>query len=299
MDPETLSQLAIPIALGLAYWRRVVTLGHRGQQPSVLRQVSFALGLLLIIGVLIGPVDELADEFVYGHMIQHIVLTDEAALLLAIGLTGPVLRPILSLPVLRHLRILVYPPLALAVWIVLIFAWHTPTLYQAAEEHLGLHFLEHACFLGAGIVMWLALLGPLPKPRWFGNGAQAGYVAGVHFSTMGLANMLMWSGAVLYPVYAESEQAHGISPLSDQGIAGAILAAQSAIVMIAVLAWIVLKWAREDTERQELLDFADGLGVSLSDERAARAAAAGRASELRRRLEEEAIRDRPIVSGSG
>jgi putative membrane protein len=294
---STLPELLIPIILGFAYFRRVHHLRRRDAAPSRLRQLSFTAGLLLILGVTLGPMDELADDLVYGHMIQHIILTDEAALLLVIGLTGPVLRPILSLPVLRHLQVLLYPALALALWIGLIYAWHVPALYQAAEEHPALHLLEHASFLGVGIVMWLALLGPLPKPSWFGHGAKAGYTAGVHFSMMGMANVFMWAGVVFYPIYLESEHAHGISPLTDQGIAGAVLAAQSAIVMICVFAWILLRWASEDTERQELIDLAERLQVPLSEERAKRAAAAGRAGELRERLEREALQRGSVPPG--
>src|SRR3712207_6968195 len=34
-------------------------------------------------------------------------------------------------------------------------------------------------FVSFGIAMWLALLGPLPKPAWFGNGAKIGYIISV------------------------------------------------------------------------------------------------------------------------
>jgi cytochrome c oxidase assembly factor CtaG len=285
-----LVELLIPIALGLAYYRRVAHLRDRGRAPSHLRQASFGLGLALIAAVTVGPVDGLADDFVWGHMVQHTVLTDEAALFLAIGLTGPILRPILALPVLGHLRALTYPVFALGLWILVIYAWHVPALYQAAEEHPLLHLLEHACFLGAGLFMWLALLGPLPKPQWFGHAAKVGYTAVVHFSSMGMANILMWSGTVLYPIYESSEGAHGISPLTDQSIAGAILMIQGGVIMLGVFFWILLQWAREDTERQELLDLAERIGVPLSESRASRAVAAGRGSELRERLEAEAGR---------
>jgi cytochrome c oxidase assembly factor CtaG len=238
----------------------------------------------------VGPLDSLGDDLVFGHMIQHTILTDEAALLLAIGLTGPVLRPILSAPGLRHLRALMHPVVAILLWIVVIYAWHVPPLYQAAAEHTPLHLLEHASFLTAGLVMWLALLGPLPKPEWFGHIARVGYIAVVYFSSMGLANILMWSGTVLYPIYAEGEQAHGIAPLTDQSLAGAILMIQGGVVMLGVFLWVLIQWARQDTERQELIDLADRLNVPLSDQRAARAAAAGRGSELRERLEQEARR---------
>jgi cytochrome c oxidase assembly factor CtaG len=285
---SALVELILPVVLGIAYFRRVRHLRERGAAPSTLRQLSFGGGLLLLLIATVGPMDGLADEFVFGHMIQHTILTDQAALLLAIGLTGPVLRPILSAPGLRHLRKLMHPALAIVLWIVVIYAWHVPTLYQAADEHALLHLFEHACFLGAGLVMWLALLGPLPKPQWFGHIAKVGYTGVIHFSSMGMANILMWSGTVLYPIYVDSDRAHGISPLTDQSIAGAILMIQGGLIMLSVFFWVLLQWAREDTERQELIDLAERLQVPLSDKRAARAAAAGRGSELRRRLEEEA-----------
>jgi putative membrane protein len=289
----TLVALLLPVALGAAYFRRVANLARHGNAPSTPRQVSFAGGVLLLVAATLGPIDELGDDLVFGHMIQHTILTDEAALLLAIGLTGPVLRPILAAPGLRQLRALVHPVIAVGLWIAVIYAWHVPALYDAAAQHTLLHLLEHASFLGAGLVMWLALLGPLPKPEWFGNAAKVLYIAVVYFSSMGLANILMWSGTVLYPVYAAGEQARDIAPLTDQSLAGAILMIQGGIVMLAVFFWVLLQWARQDTERQELIDLAERLQVPLSDQRAARAAAAGRGSELRERLEREARRRGP------
>jgi cytochrome c oxidase assembly factor CtaG len=286
----TVVTLLLPSALAISYFVRVAHLARHGAAPSTLRQLSFGGGLVLLVAATVGPMDELGDELVFGHMIQHTMLTDESALLLALGLTGPVLRPVLGAPGLRHLRALIHPVLAVCLWIALIYAWHVPALYQAAEEHTLLHLLEHACFLGGGLVLWLALLGPLPKPEWFGPAAKVGYMAVVYFSSMGLANILMWSGTVLYPIYSEGAREHNISPLTDQSLAGAILMIQGSIVMLAVFIWVLLRWAREDTERQELVDLAERLQVPLSDERAARAAAAGRGGELRRRLEEEAGR---------
>jgi hypothetical protein len=46
----------------------------------------------------------------------------------------------------------------------------------------------------------------------------------------------------------------------------------------------VLRWARQDTERQELIDLAIERGVDLDEWRARRAVAAGRAAELRSRI---------------
>ena len=49
--------------------------------------------------------------------------------------------------------------------------------------------------------------------------------------------------------------------------------------------FLVFRWAREDTERQSLLDLAAERGVELDPARAARAAAAGEGARLRERIE--------------
>jgi len=284
LDWPTVTSITLPLLIGIAYFVRVGRLREQGRQPSILRQASFACGMAMIVLATVGPMDGLADDYVFGHMIQHTILFDEAALLLAIGLTGPVLIPILTKPGVRYLQVLMHPVVAVALWLAVMYGWHLPFAYQLAAEHDVIHLCEHASFITAGVVMWLALLGPFPKPEWFGNGAKAIYVATIHFSTMGLANILMWSGTVLYPFYSASDYAHGIEPLTDQSLAGVVLMIQSGIVMLGVFFWLVLRWAREDTERQELLDLAHERGIELDARRAGRAVASGRSAELRSRL---------------
>jgi len=285
LEWSTVTSISLPLLIGVVYFYRVGQLRERGRQPSLARQASFACGLSVIVLSTVGPMDVLADNFVYGHMIQHTLLLEEASLLIALGLTGPMLGPILTKPGLRRLRKLTHPALAVAIWLVVMYGWHAPPLYQAAEENEVIHLCEHASFVAAGVLMWLALLGPFPKPEWFGNGAKAIYAGAVHFSSMGLANILMWSGTVLYPFYVASDRAHGLDPITDQSLAGVVLMVQSALLMFGILAWLVLRWARQDTERQELLDLAYEHGIDLDERRAGRSVAAGRGGELRRRLE--------------
>ncbi|HEX4752630.1 MAG TPA: cytochrome c oxidase assembly protein [Solirubrobacterales bacterium] len=281
---STITSITLPILIGVAYFYRVAQLRERGRQPSFARQASFTVGMSMIVLATVGPMDELADNFVYGHMIQHTILLEEASLLIALGLTGPVLGPILTKPGLRRLRGLTHPVVAFFIWAIVMYGWHAPPAYQLAAENEVVHLCEHACFVGAGVLMWLALLGPFPKPEWFGNGARAVYAGAVHFASMGLANILMWSGTALYPFYAAGDEAHGLSPITDQSLAGVVLMAQSLITMFCILAWLVLRWAKQDTERQELLDLAYERGIDLDERRAGRAVAAGRTAELRDRL---------------
>ena len=164
LEWSTVTSITLPLLIGIAYFVRVGQLREQGRQPTLIRQASFICGIALIVLATVGPMDELADDFVFGHMIQHTILFDQAALLLALGLTGPVLVPLLTRPGMNHLQTLMNPVVAVAIWLAVMYGWHLPSTYQLAAEHEGIHLCEHACFIGAGMVMWLALLGPSLSP---------------------------------------------------------------------------------------------------------------------------------------
>ena len=146
------------------------------------------------------PVDTLSEQLLVAHMAEHLLIGDVAALLIVLGLTGPLLAPLLRNTWIAKLRVLTHPVVAIAVWAVNFYVWHSPALYQAALRHDALHALEHATFLAFGIAVWMALLGPLPKPAWFGNAARLVYIIAVRLIGTVLANVLIFGGTVLLPV---------------------------------------------------------------------------------------------------
>ena len=279
-------QLLPPLAIALAYALRARNLARQGRPVPVWRQASMALAVALILAALASPAAHLGEELIVAHMAQHLVLGDIAALLLVLGLTGPVLQPLLAIRWLGWLRVFAHPLVALPLWAANLYLWHIPALYQGALASEPLHALQHACFVGAGIAMWMALLGPLPKPAWFGNAARLLYIVAVRFGGAVLANVLAWSGSRLYPDYAPGQDFWDISPLADQGAAGMVMMIESGLVTLGLFAWVFLRWARETEERQRLLDLAEQRGVALDEARAARAVAAGQGSRLEERLRE-------------
>jgi putative membrane protein len=284
---ETLVQAIPADVLAIAYFKRCATLARRGRPVPFAGRLSFTGGLLLLLVSVLPPLSSFDDEVLAWHMVQHLLMGDLAALFIVLGLTGPVLQPLLGLPVMGRLRVLSNPLVALPLWIVNLFVWHTPVLYQAALHSTAVHALQHTCFVGFGIVMWLALLGPLPSPSWFGNGARLGYVLAVRLAGTLLANIFIWSGTVFYPDYRAGEARHGLSALTDQGLAGSIMMLEGSIVTLALFAWLFLRAAAESERRQGLLDLAAAHGVELDERRAARAVSSGRASDLERRLLEQ------------
>jgi putative membrane protein len=281
IEPLQLLPLAV---VAVAYALRARTLSAQGRPVDVWRQASFTAGVALILAALVSPLAHMGEELLWAHMAQHLVLGDLASLLIVLGLTGPLLQPLLAVEGLGWLRGLFHPLVALPLWLVNLYVWHIPALYQGALTSEALHALEHAAFFGAGFAMWMALLGPLPKPAWFGNLGRLGYVIAVRFGGAVLGNAFMWAGSVFYPDYAPGEASWDISPLADQGAAGVVMTIEQGLVTLGLFTWLFFRWASESEERQRLLDLAHERGVPLDEARAARAVAAGQGARLEERL---------------
>jgi cytochrome c oxidase assembly factor CtaG len=274
-----------PLALlATLYARRVRTLAGAGRPVPGWRQACFYGGFVTIGAALTG-LGTPSQELLYAHMIEHLLLGDIAALLIVLGLTGPVIAPVLRIRLFDRLRALAHPAVAFPLWAIDLYVWHVPALYQAALRHSGVHALEHGMFLAFGVNMWMCLFGPLPMPSWFGNLGRLIYIVAVRLAGTVLGNIFLWSNKAFYPFYLHGDASFHISPIADQNLAGAIMMVEESILTLGLFCWLFLRTAREGEERQDLLDFAHSRGLELTEQRAARAVAAGAGPELKRRLE--------------
>lgn len=269
LDPLQIVPTMLAAAL---YTRRVLRLRARGTPVPRWRVALFATGIVTLLVAFVSPLHALGERMFSFHMLQHVLLGDLAPLALLAGLTGPVLRPVLAR--LHKLRFLAHPFVALPLWAVNLYLWHLPFLYDAAVRHDSVHALEHASFFAGGTIMWLPVLETLPAPEWFGTGPKLAYIAIVRLVETLLGNVFVWSGAVFYGVYDRGDELWGISPLQDQGLAGAVMMIEGSLVTITALAWLFLRMAQEGELRQELLE------RGLDPRTVRRAVRYGRAQEL-------------------
>jgi len=245
----------VPTAIvAMLYVRRVRTLAQRGQPVSRWRQASFWTGIFLVFMALASPIDALGErDFFFVHMIQHVILGDLAPLCFVAGMTGPLLRPVLALPIVDRLRVLAHPYVALPLWAVDLYVWHVPFFYDAALHHNSVHALEHMMFFTCGCLMWEPVLETLPAPVWFGTGMKLGYVAIVRLIETILGNIFIWSNTAFYGVYRHAPE-WGITPVHDLNLGGIVMMAEGSAVTIGVLAWLFLRLASESELRQRLLE---------------------------------------------
>jgi putative membrane protein len=247
-------QIVPTVVVAALYLRRARTLAVRGQPVPRWRQGAFWAGIALTVLALNSPIDTLGEEhFFFMHMLQHVIIGDLAPLCFVCGMTGPMLRPVLALPVVDRLRVLSHPLIALPVWALDLYVWHIPFLYDGALHHTAVHALEHLLFFTCGCLMWEPVLETLPAPQWFGTAVKLGYVALVRMLEAVLGNVFIWSSSAFYSVYRHAPQ-WGITPAHDLNLGGVVMMSEGSIVTIAILVWLFLKLAAESELRQQLLE---------------------------------------------
>ncbi len=276
LGPWSLEPLQVlPTALAaFLYLQRTRALARSGRPVSTWRQVSFWTGIGLVVLALNSPIDALGEQhFFFLHMTQHVLIGDLAPLCFMVGLTGPVLRPVLAFHWVERLRILAHPLVALPIWAVNLYVWHIPYLYDAALHHDAVHALEHFMFFTCGCLMWAPVVETLPAPAWFGTGMKLGYIAVVRIVETILGNVFIWSNSAFYSVYRHRPE-WGLTPVHDLNLGGIVMMAEGSVVTLAALSWLFLRLGAESETRQRLLE------QGLDPRQVQRAVRYGRAEDL-------------------
>src|SRR3954447_23931655 len=155
---EVARRLAPATAAGILYALRAHRLAGTPRAVPAWRRACFFGGLALIV-VTLASLGGLADELFWVHMAEHLLVGDIGTLLLVLGLTGPVLAPVLRIRFFDRLRVLAHPLVAFPLWAVNLYLWHVPFFQDAAVNHGVVHALAHFGFVAFGFNMWMALLG--------------------------------------------------------------------------------------------------------------------------------------------
>lgn len=232
-----------------------------GEESSWKRRLCFVAGAVMIAAAVIA-LDRAARQLLYADAIQNLLIGDIAAMLLAVGLYRPESLSRGGSAAWRALRgALLDPRLALPLWAVSTFVWYLPGPHDAALRSESLHLLEHLLLLACGLIAWSALLQIVHASARLRVGAAIGYVLLWRMLQAVLGGVGVWSKNVYYHAYIHSEVTHAISPLADQGTAGAIMFGESALVAVCVILWLCRMLSRDE---RKLSPAAEGIDLPAS-----------------------------------
>jgi putative membrane protein len=171
VDPGVVLPLA---ATGWLYLRGTRALWQSAAQGRGVRArevTAFGLGWLTLVVALVSPVHRWGEALFSAHMVQHELLMALAAPLLVLGrplipwvwaLPGAWRRPVGRLAAAAPFQAgwdgLTHPGVAWTLHGVAIWGWHLPVLFQATLRSETVHAVQHASFLGTGLLFWWTVL---------------------------------------------------------------------------------------------------------------------------------------------
>jgi cytochrome c oxidase assembly factor CtaG len=258
--------VAVPAAAsGVLYvWavRRAGRAGRRRRGWPVGRTISWLVGLGCIVLALQSGIDRYDDQMLSVHMVQHMLLLLIAPLLLLGG--RPLILALRVLPAssrgrvasaLSRIRPYTGPVPALCVFTAVIVLTHLAAFYDAAVRHPALHDLEHALYVGAGLLLFSPLLDgdPAPAHRLSGLGRLA-YVIAAMVPMALIGAYLNRHASLAYPVYGSPGRALGIDAVDDQAQAGAIMWVAGNTIMVLVGLWAAIGAMLAEERRQQARD---------------------------------------------
>src|SRR5258708_21116919 len=220
------------------------------------RLTSFLGGLFTLFVAISSPLDSFANLLLQVHMVQHLLfmmvpppllLLGNPLLPLLTGLPRPIAReaigPFLAWRPLRQLGLwLTHPRTAWIIFVAFTLGWHLPAPYELTLHSDAWHEVEHICFLLSALLFWWPVVQPWPSrpqwPRW----AMIPYLLLADIQNTALSAFLSFSDRVLYPTYESVPHFAGMTALSDQNIAGAIMWVPGSIAYLLPAAVIAARY---------------------------------------------------------
>lgn len=219
------------------------------------RLAAFCSGLVAVWIAIGSPLQALDDVSLTIHMVQHLLLAAVAPPLLLLGapelpllrglpqtLARRVVSPLLRFPLMRRLGQLVSNPVIC--WLVLtltLIGWHIPAVFELALRWDWLHKLEHASFLGAGLMFWWPVVQPWPStPRW-PEWTMPLYLLSATLPCDALSGFLSFCDRVVYRSYISAPRVLSLSPLEDQERAAALMWVAVTVILLIPAVLLTLR----------------------------------------------------------
>jgi putative membrane protein len=249
--------------LGLLLFLFVLGKARLAHRSTVARPESwlFLPGWVVLTISLTSPLHEGGEVSFTLHMIEHELIMLVATLLLAASHAGGILAWGLPSPLRQALsgswkspvtwlwRRLTEPVIATIVQVAVMWAWHAPALFDRALDSQGWHVAQHASFIAASLLFWIAMLSP-------GRGGYLLSAACLFVTSLvggALGALMALSQSPWYAAYAAMDMSGvGLDPLTDQQLAGLLMWVPGGLVHGAAALFLLYRWLNRSEERHAL-----------------------------------------------
>lgn len=215
--------------------------------------ICFTTGILILFGVLNGPIHELSDFYLFSaHMVQHLLLTMVMAPLMLVGTPDWLWRAIIRNTVgFNAARLITSPLIAFGIYNVVFSGWHFPMLYNWALENHTVHIIQHLMFIAAAMFMWWPVVEPLPEISRLITPLRMVYLFAVSIPMSVVSALITLSEGVLYPWYNDAERVFSLTAIEDQQLGGLIMWVPGALIFWVAISILFYRWATSENREEE------------------------------------------------
>jgi putative membrane protein len=244
---------------------RLHAVGGSQRREVPWRGLSFAAGLLTLLVALDSPLERLADDLFWAHMLQHVLLMMVAAPLIVVGapwlpfwrplpltLRRRVARAVVLSPsfgwLRRTARFIAAPVPAWVLFNADLGVWHVPAAYDLTLRNGAVHYAEHVSFVLFGLLFWAQVIDSPPFHARLMPFGRVIYATAGSAASWVLAVVLALATSPLYP--AQHVGHHGLSALGDQQLAAGVMLGPGSIPYAVVVFYWLYVWLGGEEQRR-------------------------------------------------
>jgi len=232
-----------------------------GEAPATPGQVfAFYSGIILMWFASDWPIHDIAERYLFSfHMVQHLAFMLMVPPLLLLGTPKWLLRSLIGAGLrFKVMRLLTKPVVALLVFNLMVAFIHWPAIVDVRTSSNVGHGAVHGFILAASVIGWWPVVAPLPELGRLSDIAKMFYLFLTSIIPTVPASFLTFAEGVLYKHYESVPRLWGLSPATDQMIAGLIMKIGGGLLLWTVIAVLFFRWyAREEREETEAVTWDD------------------------------------------
>jgi len=232
---------------------------HRGAAalPDGLAReaIAFYCGLLLAALAVLSPLGYWSGRFIWVRVLQDIVLGVYVPPLIVLGAPWLVLwrglgrtapPPATARTTRAAPRLRSWPAAVTALFVVVWCGWYIPALYDAGVHHPVVLTAQAVTTLGAGVLLWLQLIGSRPFSPQFGPLYRVFLLTAIVLCGTILGMVLSFGSNVMYPAYLGVGSHHLLSLVDDQQAGGSELWVLVLVPYLIAGIALLVRWLNDE-----------------------------------------------------
>jgi len=203
---------------------------------------AFVLMIVLLWLSSDWPMHDLAEEYLYSvHMLQHMILSYFVPPLALLATPEWFFRLLIGEGRVRSAaRFLSRPVTAAVLYNAVVMVTHIPALVNRSAQGGPLHYSLHVMLVFSALLLWMPLCSPRKDWR-ISYGGQMVYLFAMSILPTIPAGWLTFAEGSVYDHYDHIVRVGGVSVISDQQAAGAIMKLGGSVFMWGVLVFLYFR----------------------------------------------------------